>query len=59
MNGVNMNRRKSKKRIEDAINYAHSRLGFLENCINGNIDQINLEIIIHQKYLSILENKEE
>ena len=57
--------RKKQCKIEEycqqfnkAIDYAHKRLGFLENCVGGDVYQINQEIAIHQKYLSILEGKE-
>lgn len=57
--------RKKHRKIEEyqqqfnkAIDYAHKRLGFLENCVGGEINQTNQEIAIHQKYLSILQGKE-
>ncbi|HAB66578.1 MAG TPA: hypothetical protein DCE23_04340 [Firmicutes bacterium] len=42
----------------NAIKYSHKQLGFLENCVGGNNTQIFEEIKIHNKYLSILEDKE-
>lgn len=48
----------AKQRIDKAMAYSHKRLGFLENCVGGNDKQINQEISIHQKYLSVLQGKE-
>lgn len=46
---------KYKDHAIDAIRYAHSQLGFLENCYGSDEKVIQSEIKIHNKYLSILE----
>lgn len=47
-----------EQRIDKAIEHSHNQLGFLENCVGGDTNQINREINIHNYYLSILKGED-
>ena len=40
---------------DELIEYSHKRLGFLENCVGGDVELIHTQISVYRKYLKILE----
>lgn len=44
---------------DELIEYSHKRLGFLENCVGGDVELIHTQISVYREYLKILERGKE